>query len=178
MLRIDIGTTEYWDEQNEVFVTSEAEEVYEFEHSLYTVALWEAQYKKPFLNPHNDITDEELMGYILIMGYRQPIDINKLTAEHLQEILQYMNSEQTATTIQRGTETPTQKIITTEELYASMFELGIDVTCEHWHLSRFLTLVQVMAIRQGGGKKMNPRDVMAQNAALNAARRKALGTKG
>ena len=178
MLRIDIGTTEYWDEQNEVFVTSEAEEVYEFEHSLYTVALWEAQYKKPFLNPLSEKTEEELMGYVLLMGYRQPIDISKLTAEHLQEILQYMNSEQTATTIQRGTETPTRKIITTEELYASMFELGIDVTCEHWHLSRFLTLVQVMAIRQGGGKKMSPQDVAKQNAALNAARRKALGTKG
>ena len=35
-----------------------------------------------------------------------------------------------------------------------------------------------MAIRQGGGKKMNPKEVLAQNAALNAARRKALGTKG
>ena len=63
-----------------------------------------------------------------------------------------------------------------------MESYGIPPQFEKWHLNRLLTLIRIHSIKEreknGKGTKMSKRDILAQNRALNAARRQRLGSKG
>ena len=59
-----------------------------------------------------------------------------------------------------------------------MSALNIPHSCEKWHLNRLLTLIRVCNIKNTPPKKMSKGDIMKRNAALNASRRKQLGSKG
>ena len=68
--------------------------------------------------------------------------------------------------------------ITSELIYYWMVALQIPFECQKWHLNRLLTLVRICNIKNQPSKKQSKREVMSKNAALNAARRKSLGTSG
>ena len=53
-----------------------------------------------------------------------------------------------------------------------------NLMCQKWHINRLFTLVKVCKIKNETPKKMSQREIMNQNAALNAARRKRLHTNG
>ena len=66
---------------------------------------------------------------------------------------------------------------TAEMIYYQMFTLGIDKSCEKWHINRLLTLIKLMsrmnekAMKPDGGKRrMTPSEISARNR-LNEARR-------
>lgn len=179
MLRIDLGCIESYDEETECFIQSDYPIVYEFEHSLYTIAMWEESFRKPFLN-NRSLTAEDLLFYIACMGYRQEVDYELLDESHVELIKEYIDSDLSATTITKGPDDGSynNRPTTSEELYAAMFEMGIDMSCEHWHISRLLKLFDVMRIRQGGSKKMSKQDIIAQNDAENARRLALYNTSG
>ena len=95
------------------------------------------------------------------------------------KINKYIDAPMTATTF---TEDKNAKVnreqITAELIYYWMVALNIPFECQKWHLNRLLTLVRVCNIKNQPAKKMSKRDVMSRNAALNAARRKQLNSKG
>ena len=180
MLEITIPEVEQWDEVNQEFITSK-EQVLRLEHSLVSLSKWESKWNKPFLDK-KEKTREETIDYIKCMTLTQNVDpntYNLLTKENIIEINKYISSPMTATTCH---EDPNKKgsreIITSEIIYYWMLSLNIPFECQKWHLNRLLTLIKVCSIKQQPPKKMSKRDVMSRNAALNAARRKQLNSKG
>lgn len=180
MLEITIPEVEQWDEVNQEFITSK-EQVLRLEHSLVSLSKWESKWNKPFLDK-KEKTREETIDYIKCMTLTQNVDpntYNLLTKENIIEINKYISSPMTATTFH---EDPNKKgsreIITSEIIYYWMISLNIPFECQKWHLNRLLTLIKVCSIKQQPPKKMSKRDIMSRNAALNAARRKQLNSKG
>ena len=184
MLRITIPApmTEDWDEVNEEFVYRPAgkEQTLCLEHSLVSISKWESKWCKPFLS--SEKTDEEFLDYIKCMTISPnvPDDVyGRLTLDNFKEIEKYVNATMTATTFRDDkTKKSNREIVTSELIYYWMIALNIPFECEKWHIKRLLTLIRVCEVKNGTTKKRSKRDIMSRNAALNAARRQQLNTKG
>lgn len=180
MLTIHVPASELWDEQKQEFISIKSQEL-RLEHSLVSLAKWEAKWQKPFLDKKG-MEPEEMLDYIRCMTLTQnvsPLVYTHLSAENIKQIKDYIDSPQTATTFhnlnQRGGNGET---ITSELIYYWMVSLQIPFECEKWHLNRLLTLIKVCGVKNEPAKKMNQKAIRSQNASLNAARRKRLRSKG
>lgn len=179
MLQITIpAMNDLWDERNQQFLSIK-ETTIQLEHSLLSISIWESKWNKSFINT-KDKTEEELIDYIKCMTITKNVDPNVyvcLTAENIQEIVNYINAPMTATTI-RDAGKSSREIVTSELIYYWMISLNIPVKFEKWHLNRLITLIKVCSIKNQPPKKMSRGEIMQRNAALNAARKKRLNTKG
>jgi hypothetical protein len=179
MLQITIpAMNDLWDERNQQFLSIK-ETTIQLEHSLLSISKWESKWNKSFINT-KDKTEEELIDYIKCMTITKNVDPNIyvcLTAENIQEIVNYINAPMTATII-RDTEKSSRETVTSELIYYWMISLNIPVKFEKWHLNRLITLIRVCSIKNQPAKKMSRGEIMQRNAALNAARKKRWNTKG
>lgn len=179
MLQITIpAMNDLWDERNQQFLSIK-ETTIQLEHSLLSISIWESKWNKSFINT-KDKTEEELIDYIKCMTITKNVDPNVyvcLTAENIQEIVNYINAPMTATII-RDTGKSSSEIVTSELIYYWMISLNIPVKFEKWHLNRLITLIKVCSIKNQPPKKMSRGEIMQRNAALNAERKKRLNTKG
>lgn len=181
MLQISIPISpEGWDEEKQEFVEPQ-EKTLQLEHSLVSVSKWESKWHKAFLT-NNSKTDEEMFDYIRCMTITQNVDpslYNYLTANNVERIKAYIEDPMSATIISKGSEGKSNReIVTSELIYYWMISLNIPMECQKWHLNRLLKLIEVCNIKNTPPKKRSKSDIMRSNAALNAARRKQLGTKG
>ncbi len=177
MLTIIIPETELYDEiKNEFKIVKEQKLV--LEHSLVSLSKWESKWHKPFLSK-DDKTYEETIDYIRCMTVNSvdPIVYECLPSSVIQRVNSYISDPMTATTINEQKK-PNREVITAEIIYYWMVALQIPFECQKWHLNRLLTLINVCNIKNKPPKKMSSREVMSRNASLNAARRKALHTRG
>ena len=180
MLTITIPATEMWDEKNEKFIDIKECRL-QLEHSLVSLSKWESKWCKPFLFT-NDKTAEEIMDYVRCMTLTtnvSPKVYYGLTSENIKAINAYIEAPMTATHFgseQNGS--GKREIVTSELIYYWMIALNIPFECQKWHLNRLLTLIRICNIKNQPAKKMSRKEIMSRNAALNAARRKQLGTKG
>ena len=182
MLHITIPAVELWDEEKEEFITAKKEQTLQLEHSLVSLSKWESKWCKPFLSKENK-TYEETIDYIKCMTITQNVNpevYNRLTNPNIQAVNNYIDAPMTATTFYnnnaqkgRGKET-----ITSELIYYWMISLNIPMECQKWHLNRLLTLIRVCNIKNTPPKKVNKKEVASRYAALNAARRSKLNSKG
>ena len=181
MLSITVPITpEGWDEENEEFIEPKTQTLL-LEHSLVSLSKWESKWCKPFLSS-SEKTNEETLDYIKCMTITQNVDpdvYNHLTHDNISKINQYIYAPMTATTFREDkVKKANNQIITSELVYSWMVALNIPFECQKWHLNRLLTLIRVCNVNTEPSKKMSKRDVMSRNAALNAARRKKLNTRG
>ena len=174
---------EYYDEIKEEFFTKPGtkEQTLQLEHSLVSLSKWESKWCRPFLsNP--PATVEETIDYIKCMTITKNVDpevYNNLTEENIKQIKEYINAPMTATTfyeekgVKRNKET-----VTSELIYYWMISLQIPSDYEKWHINRLLTLIRVCNIKNQPPKKRSRREIMSQNASLNAARKQQLNPNG
>ena len=180
MLRVTIPAIELWDESKEEFINTKGQTL-QLEHSLVSLSKWESKWCKPFISKDTK-TEEEELDYIRCMTITQNVDpdVYKFIPNDIRkEIKEYINAPMTATWFnedKKGKYDSEQ--ITSELVYYWMIAQNIPFECEKWHLNRLLTLIKVCNIKNQPPKKMSKKALMSRNAALNAARRKQLNTKG
>lgn len=181
MLQIKVPLSpEGWDEEKNEFVEPKVQ-VLQLEHSLVSLSKWESKWCKPFLSK-TPKTSEETLDYIKFMTITQhvkPEVYDHLTESNIAEINNYIESPMTATTFADDKNSKNNReIITSEVIYYWMVALQIPFECQKWHLNRLITLIRVCNIKNAPPKKMSKREIMSRNAALNAARRKQMNSKG
>lgn len=180
MLKIVVPAGEMYDEKKEEFISIK-EQTLQLEHSLVSLSKWESKWHKPFLDK-KEKTFEETIDYIRCMTLTQNVDpkvYNFLTRENVEEINKYIENPMTATTFSDNANGKNNReIVTSELVYYWMIALNIPFECQKWHLNRLITLVRVCNVKNQPPKKMSKREIMNRNAALNAARRKQLNSKG
>ena len=180
MLTITIPAIEMWDEAKQEFITRK-EQTLQLEHSLVSLRKWESKWCKPFLSSNNK-TEEEVIDYVKCMTLTQNVDpetYRYLTENNVKEINAYIGAPMTATTFsedRRGR--ANREVITAELVYYWMIASSIPFECQKWHLNTLLTLIRVCSIKNNPPKKRSNKDIMSRNAALNAARRKQLNSRG
>ena len=182
MLQITIPACEQWDEVNNLFITTK-EQTLALEHSLVSLSKWESKWHKPFLNKDTE-TFEETIDYIRCMTITQNVDpnvYNCLTNENINAVEKYIQDPMTAAWFNDQEQKKSggrQSAVTSEIIYYWMISLNIPMECQKWHLNRLLTLIRVCEEKNKPPKKMSKNAIMKQNAALNAARKKKLNTRG
>jgi len=191
-LELEVDAHEGWNDKNNVFVHAPRVTL-RLEHSLVSLSKWESKHKKPYLKENEPKTPEEILDYIKCMTVTQnvPDEVYALlTEQDMKKINDYIVDPMTATWFNEnnansgsGQKTYRKKEqITSELIYYWMISYRIPMQCEKWHLNRLLTLIRIFSIKdaEANGKtnKMSKRDILSQNRALNAARRRTLGSKG
>ena len=180
MLKITIPSAELWDEDKEEFVYTK-EQTLQLEHSLVSLSKWESKWCKAFLSKHEK-TFEETVDYVKCMTLTQNVNSDVyqyLTNKNIAEINRYIEAPMTATYFSDDKIGKTSREqITSALIYYWMVALNIPFECQKWHLNRLLTLVKVCNIKNQPPKKRSRKEILSRNAALNAARRKQLNTRG
>lgn len=191
MLTIIVPAKEAWNDSTQEFVNTKEQKLC-LEHSLVSLSKWEAKYHKPFIG-NNEKTQEEILYYIQCMTINQNVDpvvYSVLGEKELKQINDYISDSRTATWFNERTSNTNgaqQKNsnrgeqVTSELVYYWMVSFQIPFECQRWHLNRLLTLIRICKIKegqQGKNGKMSKRDILSQNAALNAARRAKMHSKG
>lgn len=181
MLEITVPLTrEGWDEVKQEFVEPKVQ-ILKLEHSLVSLSKWESKWCKPFLSTAEK-TAEETLDYIKFMTLTQnvkPEVYDHLTVDNIRRINEYISAPMTATTIKKDKKSKkNDRVITSELIYYWMFSFGINMECQKWHLNRLLMLIRVFDEESKPKQERSQDDIRADYAALNAARRKALNSKG
>lgn len=183
MLTIIIKPSELWDEINECFIQFKDTVTLELEHSLVSVSKWESKFRKPFLSS-TEKTQEEIAGYFEAMVISDNIPEKlafRWSDENLDEINQYMSSEQSATTFSETAEQRSagrSEIVTSELIYFWMVSYQIPLECENWHLNRLFALLRICNIKNTPPKKRSASEIARERREINARRKEELGTTG
>ena len=180
MLRLTIPPIELWDSVREEFVYTKAYTL-QLEHSLVSISKWESKWCKPFIGKEGK-TREETIDYIKCMTLTQNVDpmvYNYLRDEQFKQVKDYIDAPMTATWFREEKKArPSREQVTSELIYYWMVAYNIPFECQKWHLNRLLTLVRICNAKNQTPKKTPKKEMLRERAALNAARRQRLGSKG
>lgn len=183
MFELNIPEQEFYDYENEEFVTLEAVTL-ELEHSLVSLSKWESKWEKPFLDDRKK-TDAESVDYVRCMITTKNYDpavLSRLDSGQVEQISEYIDAKMTATWFNEPKKPSGKKeVITAEIIYYWMISLTIPFECQHWHLSRLLTLIKVCNEKNTPAKdrkKMSRSEMASRNRELNAQRRAQMNSSG
>lgn len=182
MLTLILKGPEVYNEQtNKVGTVDDV--IIELEHSLFSLSKWESFYEEPFLTEETHSPDK-MLYYIecMMLTDTDPKLLNRLTKEQVLEINEYINAKKTATWFTEEKQTAgrrkSSESTTSELIYYWMVAYTIPWEAQYWHLNRLITLVKICNIKNQPEKKMNKRDLMSRNRALNEARKAQMNSNG
>ena len=180
MLTIKTNDIEFYNEETNEFVSQKGRTI-DLEHSLISLSKWESKWCKPFLG-REEKTEEELQDYVRCMTITKNVPdeaYSNLPMEEIHRINNYIEHKMTATTFsQIHNNSKSSEVVTSELIYYWMIAANIPFECQKWHLNRLLTLIRVCSIKSAPSKKIPRETLLRRNAAINAARRKKLNTRG
>lgn len=185
MLLVELQEEQFDGAKEEFFWKTHA--VVELEHSLVSISKWESKWEVPYL-AKEEKTDEQAYSYIECMiedpGFDKDL-LQYLTEENVQEIAKYIQAKMTATWFAESKTPgapPRKEVITAEIIYYWMIALNVPMECQHWHLNKLLTLIEVCSRKNASAGNKKPSrptgDALAQRRALNAQRRAAAQSSG
>ena len=181
MLILNVGSTEFFDEKTQEFITEPGVTLH-LEHSLISLSKWEQKVQKPFLGIYEKTT-EEIFEYINAMilddgDYSEVI--KKIGQVEINLINEYIDSSATATTFSNYGTKPSRssEVITSELVYYWMISYGIPFECENWHLNRLFALIRICTIKNSKQQKMPKNEAAQRQRMLNEQRKARLGTTG
>lgn len=180
MLKITVPAAEFFDEINEEFIYKKEQHL-QLEHSLVSLSKWESKWNKAFLGKQEK-TEEEILDYVRCMTLTQNVNpeiYSRLSPENYAAINAYIEAPMTATCfLDEKQQKGNKEVVTSELIYYWMISYNIPVEFQKWHLNRLLTLIRVCNMKNSPPKKRSRREIMQRNAALNAARRSRLNSRG
>ena len=180
MLELTVLDKEFYNEATGEFFTKPGG-LLVLEHSLLSISKWESKTKKPFLDTMaKSMKPDEFIEYVKCMTVNRPKPevYENIDLDILDKVRAYMEDPMTATWFADKDKRRSREIVTAEVVYYWMTALQIPFECEKWHFNRLMTLITVCNLKNQPPKKMSKRDVMSRNSKLNAARRKASGSRG
>lgn len=182
MLLLEIPETELFDEEKLEFINI-PKQTLRLEHSLISISKWESKYCKPFISDEPR-TPEETIYYIKCMTINNSVDPNVyrcITDEMVRKINEYIAAPMSATTFHNLSENNRRRkeTLTSELVYYYMVAGGVPVEFERWHFNRLMNLITIIGIKNDPNpKKRSKASILKSNAEINAARRKAMHSKG
>jgi len=179
MLEITVPASEIYDSKKNKFYDVPSC-ILTLEHSLISVAKWEAKWHTPYLNAKKR-SNAQTLDYIRCMTIGPIKDdhvFSVLTSENITQIQAYMEDSMTATTFPKRPHSPPRELVTAETLYYRMFASNIPMECQKWHLNRLLTLIRVCEAKNGPQSKMSASQTATHYAEQNALRRTKYKSRG
>jgi len=179
MLEITVPENEFFHPGQNKFISSPSC-ILSLEHSLISVAKWEAKWHTPYLNAKQRTFAQEL-DYIrcMVIGpVKNDYVFSALSSDNIAQIRSYIDDPMTATTFSKSPNSMSKQVVTAEILYSRMFADNIPMECQKWHLNRLLTLIRVCDSKNSPPTKMNKKQTAAHYAEQNALRRAQYNTKG
>lgn len=148
--------------------------VFDLQHTLYNLDLWESKYRKRLLD-NDDITLDEYRDYIDICSNGDS-RIPKLSDTDIIDMVKKLISDQpTATLIPKSpnsNRSGRQKFYTSEIIYAYMYIMKIDSSWEHKNLNKLLILISAIGDIKNGPKKMDTKSAAIEQRAMIEQRRR------
>lgn len=179
-IEIVVPTQETWDSEKEEFVYVKGQTI-RMKHSLLSISKWEMKWKKPFLKPGYNMTEEETIDYYKCMTITPNVDPNIYYCIPVPErlrIKQYIEDPMSAYKPRNRKRPPSRAAIVSERIYYWMTSNNIPHSYEKWHLNRLLNLLDIASEESGPQEKLSTAEVFRRNHDLNQARRRALGSRG
>lgn len=180
MLEITVPANEFYDPIKNQFIDIPAC-VLTLEHSLISIAKWEAKWHVPYLNAtdRSHIQELDYVRCMVVGPIKNDYVFSMLSVENISRIREYIENPMTATTFSKSSgQNSSKKTITAEVLYCRMFANNIPMECQKWHLNRLLTLIKVCDVENGPRSKMNKKQTAAHYAEQNALRRAKYNSRG
>lgn len=158
----------------------ESYETIKFEHSLLSISKWESRTKKPFLTLEPK-TAVDSIDYFkdMVVGDSDLDLVLKLMPEQLEQLSEYINESQTASSVPNEQKTVgQQETVTSELIYYWMTALQIDWRAEAWPLSRLMMLIEITNYKNQPEKERSRADMLARWRQENTKRKEKYNTNG
>ena len=183
MLTIQLPAMEMYAPDKAEFLSFPAT-TFRLEHSLRSIAKWEAKTHRSFFD-RIELDPDDFIEYVRCMTIdpiKDPTIYEYLRQSDIEKIANYINDPMTARSFKERKKKKGRKqdTVTAESIYYLMIEYGIPFDCENWHFNRLMALIRVCETNNSSssGEQMSYRERQKWYNELNDQRRKRLGTKG